>query len=355
MKQICSHTISILNESVYCCRAVVVVIALLTILFESNGSGTSLAVGAEKPEHRFVPAKDEWAASVAFSPDGQKVFAGTNAGNLWIWDLKKEGQAAQVRLTSGDLLAGSVLSLAISPDGSSALAGCADNRVRVVDLVATKVTHILKGHGNPVFSVAFSADSQRAFTGSSGSAGTTTIIQWDLKTGKSLRRYEPEQIAASLALAPDERRFLATEFTSIQEWDVKSGERLRTLKGHEYRVYGVFYSPDGKTIISGGFDSVRVWDATTGKCLRTLGEGKFDAYHFALSPDGNRILLGGVRKMYLLDLETGIELKRWEGLDARVSVAFSPDGRSVLSGEQFGPVSVWLLPEAKTSKETHPR
>ena len=321
---------------------------LLTLLLWFNGTGGILAGPTEKPEYRFALSEDEWPRCVAFSPDGAKVYAGTNAGRLWIWELKKEAHPKKIRLTSGGLLTGSVLCLALSADGRRALAGCADSTVRVVDLDTAKVTRVLRGHEGSVFSVAFDRDGQCAL---SGSSGDKTIFQWDLKTGNSVRRYEGEEWVDSLAIAPDGRRFLSTEFMSIQEWDLRSGKRLRSLKGHEYRIHALFYSSDGQTIISGGYDKVRVWDAKTGKCMRTIGDGRFNADYFAPSSDGRRILLGGIKEMRLLDLKEGKELKRWEGLAGNVHVAFSPDGRYALSGEEQGSVSLWILPENGMSKE----
>src|SRR5262245_22864076 len=333
-------------------RRVIVLAAVLTCLPWFNRTGGSLAGPSEKPAYRFGLSEDEWPHCVAFSPDGGKVFAGTNKGRLWIWEVKKGAVPEKVRLSSGGLLTGSVLSLAISLDGSRALAGCADHRVRVVDLGTAKVTHILRGHDTPVFSVSFSRDGQRALSGSSGNG---TIFQWDLKTGKQVSRSDGEDVVDGLAISPDQKRFLTTEFMAVQEWDFQSGKRIRTLKGHEARLAGVFYSPDGQTIISGGWDGVRVWDAKTGKCVRTVWDGKFNAERCALSPDGRRILLGGVKAMQLLDLKTGKELKRWDGLAGNVRVTFSPDGRYALSGEEHAPVSLWALPEEDTNKETPAR
>jgi WD40 repeat protein len=320
---------------------------LLATLLCLSGEGASLEGPVEGPEYRFALSEDEWPQCVAFSPDGRKVYAGTNAGKLWTWELKKKAAPKILRLTAGRLLSGPVLCVALSPDGRRALAGCADDKVRVVDLEKAEVTHVLRGHRDPVFSVAFSRDGQHALSGSSGRA---TIFQWDLKTGRSLHRFQGEEIVDSLAIAPDGRRFLATEFMSIQEWDLQSGERLRSLKGHEARIYALFYSPDGQSIISGGWDGVRVWDVKTGKCLRAVGDREINAHHFALSPDGGRILLGGTKEMQLLDLKEGKELKRWRGLTGNVHVAFSPDGRRALSGEEQGPVSLWVLPEVRKKR-----
>lgn len=313
---------------------------LIVRVLWSNGPETSFVAANDMPEYRFALSEKEWPQCVAFSPDGRKIYAGTNAGKLWIWELKNKMASKQIRLTSGGLLTGSVDSLAISPNGHLALVGCADYKVRLVDLENDKIIHVLQGHKAPVFSVAFGRDGQRAL---SGSSGDKAIIQWELKTGKMLHRYEGREIVDSVAIAPDSCRFLTTEFTTIQEWDMQSGKRLRSLRGHDYRIYAVFYSPDGQNIISGGYDRVRMWDTKTGKCLRSVGNGKFNAHHFALSSDGRRILLGRDKEMLLLDLKEGKELKQWTGLAGSVHVAFSPDGRYALSGEEQGPVSLWLL------------
>jgi sugar lactone lactonase YvrE len=331
-----------------------VLAALFACLAWFTSECISIAAPADKPEYRFALSEDESPQCVAFSPDGRKVFAGTNAGRIWSWELKKGAVPEKIRLTSGGLLSGSVDCLAISPDGGTALAGCADRRVRVVDLATSKLTHVLEGHRYPVFSVAFSRDGQLAFSGSSGGA-RSTVIHWDLKSGKPVRQYEAKDMIDSLAIAPDGRTFLTTEFLSVQEWELQSGKRLRSLEGHEYRVHGVFYSADGQTIISGGWDGVRVWEAKTGRCIRTVGDGKFNAEYVALSPDSRRILLGGQKEMQLLDLKTGQELKHWEGLAGKVHVAFSPSGRYALSGEEDGPVSLWALPEVGTTSDSPSR
>jgi WD40 repeat protein len=336
-----------------------VLVTLLAFLPWFTGCGVPATL-AEKPEdhfaleHRFTLSEDEWPRCVAFAPNGRTVLAGTNAGRIWSWELKQGAAPETIRLTSGELLSGSVVCLAISPDGRVALAGCADHRLRAVDLTTAKVIHVLEGHRNPVFSVAFSRDGQLAFSGSSGGA-RSTIIQWNLKSDKPVREYKASDVVDSLAIAPDGRTFLTTEFMSVQEWESQSGQRLRTLKGHEYRVHGVFSSADGQSIISGGWDGVRVWDAKTGKCVRSMGDAGFGAECVAVSPDSRRILLGAQKEMQFLDLKTGQELKHWTGLAGLVHVAFSPDGRYALSGEEFGPVSLWTLPEAGTASDSPSR
>src|SRR5262249_48932519 len=154
-----------------------------------------------------------------------------------------------IRLTSGDLFTGPVKCIAVSPDGTQVLAGCADHIVRIVDVKKAKVIRSLNGNKNAISTVSYSTDEKHVY---SGSFADYTIIEWDVITGNQVRHFHAKEVVSSLAIGPTGDKFLAPEFDVIQEWNLKTGERLRQFKGHKYRIYAVFYSPDGKTIVSGG-------------------------------------------------------------------------------------------------------
>ena len=63
----------------------------------------------------------------------------------------------------------------------------------------------------------------------------------------------------------------------------------------------------------------------------------------AFSPDGRYVLSGGYEKVARLwDVETQREIRRFEGHDSYVfAVAFSPDGTSVLTGSRDGTARLW--------------
>src|SRR5262249_41875355 len=131
------------------------------------------AVGGEKVKdavpgevRRFDLPKEEIVYSVAFSPDGRTVIAGTAEGRVWLWDVEKGQARRKLKVTSGGLLTGGVLSTAFSPDGKRILLGCADSTIRVWEIKTGKQIRTLKGHGGPVCSVAFFKDGKRALSGS---------------------------------------------------------------------------------------------------------------------------------------------------------------------------------------------
>jgi WD40 repeat protein len=121
--------------------------------------------------------------------------------------------------------------------------------------------------------------------------------------------------------------------------------------GHAGTIRGISLTPDGMQLISAGDDKViRVWDWQAGKTIRTIrgqvgpgGEGKI--YTIALSPDGRWLAAAGwmapglgvrnseVGDIRLFDFRTGELAGLLSGhSDAVNSLAFSPDGKRLLSG-----------------------
>ena len=114
----------------------------------------------------------------------------------------------------------------------------------------------------------------------------------------------------------------------------------RTFEGHTYDVACIAVSPDGGFAMSAEMYILKLWNVATGLCVRTFEAHKCLIDSIAISPDGRFGLSAGFNdgKLKLWDLAKGhcqLEIKDQPSFMI-YAVAFTPDGRCVLSG--FGKV-----------------
>jgi eukaryotic-like serine/threonine-protein kinase len=227
---------------------------------------------------------------LTLSPDGQRVAATADAGQLRVCDL-----------TSGDpLFSAEGKPLAYSPDGRWLAIVPAGDEKTVVLLDAQTYQRVASFHGHEkaVLSAAFSPDSRRLASGSSDH----TVRVWEIDPltlpspsspggegrvrGCRVLRGHTDEVFA-VAFHPDGRRLAtAGRDQAIMLWDLERGEEVARLPGHISYIWSLAWSPDGKTLASGSGDStVRLWDTEP---LRTRYQARREAE--ALRPEAERLV-----------------------------------------------------------------
>jgi WD40 repeat protein len=249
--------------------------------------GETLAVGTSEASVRFwavktsqrmldlkvTPPKNGFASviSLSYRPDGQMLAAGQKNFN-WkhtgmrsgavVWNCPSEtelgrydssftspvvaflGRGETLALMNGRTVsvfdtgsghelftmakatAGSLSSMAVSPDGSLLAAGEADDAA-------------------------------------GGAHSSCSIIVWSLDTHKIIAELKGHEAAITdVAFAPDGKLLVsASDDGSVRLWDVSAQQARAVLREHQGRVQAVAYAPDGRTLVSGGEDqTVRFWN-----------------------------------------------------------------------------------------------
>jgi hypothetical protein len=264
-------------------------------------------------------------------------------------------------LTALLALAPVLAGLAATPPASSAQA--AGDRDPLPPGALLRLERVAPGPGGKVLALALAPAGKVLATGH----GDGTVRLWDAATGKALRQLRQDKLpVTSLAWLPDGRGLLSASVAGLAVlWDSQAGNKLRQFHFPEGGNRGatLALSPNGQTAAFGGW-RVNLVDVVAGKALTKLRES---GYFPVFSPDGKVLTTASERgehrwALSAWDAGTGKRLRRYPwpakpGHDDVISVlAYTPDGRSVVSGCQDG--TVWLWETATGGEQvrywTHP-
>ncbi|HVT94742.1 MAG TPA: c-type cytochrome domain-containing protein [Bryobacteraceae bacterium] len=239
-----------------------------------------------------------------------------------------------------------IFDLAWRPGGRLiALAGYRE--VRLIDPASQQVKAKLEGEGGAVRAVAFSRDGKLLAAAGGLPAQSGEVKIWDVDSQKLVQTITGHaDCIYGVAFSPDGKSLATASYDKfIKLWDVTSGKEIRTLKDHIDAIYAVAFTADGKRLISGAADrTIKIWDVATGERLYTLSEPQDGINAIALDPTGPRIAAGGldktVRVWTLGDKSATLDNSLIAHEDAILRLAWSPDGKLILSSSADGTVKL---------------
>ncbi len=304
--------------------------------------------------HRGLVGSSGYVTSVAFSPDGKIVGSGNDDGTIDLWDLA-------TRRPIGKALAGhraSVTSVSFSPDGRILASGSEDETVRLWNVATQEpVDEPLTGHRQPVTSVAFSSDGKTLASASADKA----VRLWHPDARNS--RGEPlgghHGLLTGVAFSPSGRMLASADGNTVRLWDVAgghlAGEPLNVAPNPADFVTSVAFSPDGDLLATTSFETVQVWDvASRQRRGPPLIEHKGMLRSVAFSPDGRMLAVDSVNhSIQLWDVRSRQQIG--ESLKGHqedvIDVAFSPNGRMLASAGDDDTIRLWNVADRRPSAE----
>ncbi len=404
--------------------------------------GVSLWDGSQLRTLVSFPTNQNDVDEIRFTPDGRRLAVASNNGQIEVWDLASASRVCSwlahqpaplprvivsalrfspdgrwlvssgawdsdraVRVwnpDTGECIAeltghrhvaspAGVLAMDISPDGRWLATAGGDHTVRVWETGSWTNREILRGHSDPVSSVAWSPDGRHLVTGSfSGelmlwdwpgrskaadrvlfagkskfvdlAADTRVVFRvtetnpgvtevWDTRSLQRTSRFPtPRLPTISYALAlPGALAATGETNGMIRLWDT-TGRQVASSGAGPSPVTGLQCSADGHVLVSRSGDEheqVRVWSLPA---LRLRGTFQLEAGStlfkaLAVSADGSRLALGlPDGRVELRDLPGGQRRASWPAHTLRpIAMAFSPDNRLLATSGDDSSAAIWDL------------
>jgi len=268
-----------------------------------------------------------------FSPDGTSFTVALSDGTINVYATSNW---ESTWILSGHSM--EVTSIAYSPNGDRIVSGSEDSTVRVWDVATGDCLYIFISHTKMIQSVAYSPQGNVVASRSAD----RTVRLWDLESGDCRSIISFGSINDMVFLPKGDYVAFGSQDRRVGLWDVGSGDCSSILIGHTGSVSSIAYSAQGDLLISKDvMGDMRVWEVKTGTCRHLLQP----AGSPVVSPKGNQVAVysgwggNGVR---LWDIETGVRIRKLlDHKERSYSVAYSPQGDQIVSGDNDMTVRLW--------------
>lgn len=191
-----------------------------------------------------------------------------------------------------------------------------------------------------------------------GSSKTGQLLVWEHASESNILKQSSHlDTMTTLSYSPDSTRIITgADDGLIKIWDVSSGFHIATFTEHTSAVTASAYSKRGNILFTSSLDgSVRAWDMLRYRNFRTFtAPTRLSFSCLAIDPSAEVVCAASHDSfdIHIWSVQTGALLDRLSGHEGPIStLAFTPDGRYLISGSWDRTIRVWSVFDRSQTSE----
>jgi periodic tryptophan protein 2 len=339
--------------------------------FLSASKDLTARIWSLEPEQGFEPTvlsgHRQQVRNVWFSADQESIYTVSQDGALFRWEFaprpqnEDEDQAEPTderwRIVQREyFMQNAKLKCATYHPATNLLTVCFDNGLfSLYEIPSFSNIHSLSMASSPISTVTINKTGEWLAMGSSK---TGQLLVWEHASESNILKQSSHLDAlTALSYSPDSTRIITgADDGLIKIWDIASGFHIATFTEHASAVTASAHSRRGNILFTSSLDgSVRAWDMLRYRNFRTFtAPTRLSFSCLAIDPSAEVVCAASHDSfdIHLWSVQTGALLDQLSGHEGPIStLAFTPDGRYLVSGSWDHTIRVWSVFDSSQTSE----
>ena len=293
-------------------------------------------------------------APIAISPEATRLAIATTIG-IWLYD---SGTYQEIALLAAHQP--SCSSLAFSPDGKTLAAGTEDGKFRLVDPQTGFEKATLAGHTGPISKLIFTPDGETLISIGGDWRGDGTIQLWNAKTWKHRAKFEQKIVNNAITLSLNGGVLASGHSNEIGFWDIKTAKLITNITDKKFSygsVNTLTFSHNEEILAIGNNNDIYLWDTKSQKIRAPLIGHESNVSFLKFSPDSTILASASAwytdqgTAIWLWDTTTAQHIATLLGHIEGVRLfEFSPDSTTLASTSDDLTIRLWDMNTGKLKK-----